>query len=469
MGCVLYHLCTQGPPFYGENLISLGYNIVNKQPKPIPSTYSSTLSSFILSLLNKQPASRPSSNEVVTMLGKIIKPGSSTDMLDSSAHQMRGGDASLLIEELKSNVSKIEKKRINTNKIMLARSNGFGSNQADRLQEAFERKLSKNRIGISSNRDQEQTSTGKNAPLPTIGIEKNDDLNKEEQQDCKNSDQPKLHHPVAEMNLNPKLDKTPVKQNFISSSKKPEVIEMKTIEEVSKETILARERILESNTREDTLHQNIVSHKAIKAFPIASYSNFDSKIKLMEKKLKKQRKLNMSVEPMKKQRPQTAFAGGSKRIQPIFEPPPMQHISPLKIRFAVEKIAPINTMIKETEREEEKLKETSKYSNFTISHPFLNTTSATSTYKQKNGYLENAHKESFASILSSSNTNSKIPPISSEKHRRPYTAIGGSRPGGRKGYRIMTAQPGKIQVEDSNEDYMTSQLACRKFTIDDLL
>jgi len=39
-GCVLYHMAALEPPFNGESLVALGFNIVHKFPKPIPSTYS---------------------------------------------------------------------------------------------------------------------------------------------------------------------------------------------------------------------------------------------------------------------------------------------------------------------------------------------------------------------------------------------------------------------------------------------
>lgn len=37
VGCVAYFMCECDPPFSGSNLISLGYNIVNRSPKPIKS------------------------------------------------------------------------------------------------------------------------------------------------------------------------------------------------------------------------------------------------------------------------------------------------------------------------------------------------------------------------------------------------------------------------------------------------
>ena len=58
LGCVLYHLTNLEPPFIGENLISLGYNIVNKSPKQLNTIYSSRLANFIMKLLEKNPGKR---------------------------------------------------------------------------------------------------------------------------------------------------------------------------------------------------------------------------------------------------------------------------------------------------------------------------------------------------------------------------------------------------------------------------
>ncbi|CAD8184192.1 unnamed protein product [Paramecium pentaurelia] len=41
LGCIVFQLATLEPPFQGENLITLGYSIVNHSPKPLPSQYSS--------------------------------------------------------------------------------------------------------------------------------------------------------------------------------------------------------------------------------------------------------------------------------------------------------------------------------------------------------------------------------------------------------------------------------------------
>lgn len=64
LGCVLHHLVCLEPPFYGENLIMLGYNILHKQPKKPPFIYSEKLSNFIFSLLNKNVLGRPNIKQV---------------------------------------------------------------------------------------------------------------------------------------------------------------------------------------------------------------------------------------------------------------------------------------------------------------------------------------------------------------------------------------------------------------------
>jgi hypothetical protein len=53
------------PPFYGENLISLGYNIVHKNPKNIPAIYSPKLVNFIMKLLDKTASTRPKISEIL--------------------------------------------------------------------------------------------------------------------------------------------------------------------------------------------------------------------------------------------------------------------------------------------------------------------------------------------------------------------------------------------------------------------
>ena len=64
IGCVLYHLGSLEPPFKGDNLISLGYSIVHKNPKPLPTAYSTKLTSFIMKLLEKNAQKRPKISDI---------------------------------------------------------------------------------------------------------------------------------------------------------------------------------------------------------------------------------------------------------------------------------------------------------------------------------------------------------------------------------------------------------------------
>ncbi|CAD8110112.1 unnamed protein product [Paramecium sonneborni] len=67
LGCVVFYMAALEPPFQGENLIALGYSIVNRAPKGLPPQYSTRLSQFIWKLLEKIPALRPSIQEVNTI------------------------------------------------------------------------------------------------------------------------------------------------------------------------------------------------------------------------------------------------------------------------------------------------------------------------------------------------------------------------------------------------------------------
>ncbi len=53
------------PPFYGDNLITLGYNIVHKFPKPLSNSYSPKLISLVMKFLEKNPSTRPKISEVL--------------------------------------------------------------------------------------------------------------------------------------------------------------------------------------------------------------------------------------------------------------------------------------------------------------------------------------------------------------------------------------------------------------------
>ena len=40
LGCVFYYLCVHKPPFYGDNLVSLGNEICQSTPGNLPPIYS---------------------------------------------------------------------------------------------------------------------------------------------------------------------------------------------------------------------------------------------------------------------------------------------------------------------------------------------------------------------------------------------------------------------------------------------
>jgi NIMA (never in mitosis gene a)-related kinase len=62
------------PPFEGQNLIALGYNIVHKYPRRLPDEYSPQLRELIIKFLNKNPRKRPYMSEIMGKFpSKIIK------------------------------------------------------------------------------------------------------------------------------------------------------------------------------------------------------------------------------------------------------------------------------------------------------------------------------------------------------------------------------------------------------------
>jgi serine/threonine protein kinase len=66
-GCVVYNLVMLEPPFTGDNLISLGMNIVNSAPKEFPQRYTNRLSSLVFKALEKIPVIRPSISEIIRL------------------------------------------------------------------------------------------------------------------------------------------------------------------------------------------------------------------------------------------------------------------------------------------------------------------------------------------------------------------------------------------------------------------
>jgi serine/threonine protein kinase len=47
------------PPFFGDNLITLGYNICNGIPEDLPPQYSHRLKALVAKFLKKDPNGRP--------------------------------------------------------------------------------------------------------------------------------------------------------------------------------------------------------------------------------------------------------------------------------------------------------------------------------------------------------------------------------------------------------------------------
>jgi serine/threonine protein kinase len=72
LGCSLYHLASLEPPFGGDNLITLGNNIVKTKHKSISSQYSKELSYIVDRLLNKKPEKRPTSKEAIAMIPRYV-------------------------------------------------------------------------------------------------------------------------------------------------------------------------------------------------------------------------------------------------------------------------------------------------------------------------------------------------------------------------------------------------------------
>lgn len=73
IGCAIYHLAQLEPPFQADNLITLGNNIVNKKPKPLPQGFSTKLISFVDQLLAKKPQDRPTAREATLLIPTFVK------------------------------------------------------------------------------------------------------------------------------------------------------------------------------------------------------------------------------------------------------------------------------------------------------------------------------------------------------------------------------------------------------------
>lgn len=73
VGCVLYAVAALDLPFLGDNIITLGYNIINKSPRALPARYSPKLVTFILKFLDKNSYKRPEIKEVLGEIPLFIK------------------------------------------------------------------------------------------------------------------------------------------------------------------------------------------------------------------------------------------------------------------------------------------------------------------------------------------------------------------------------------------------------------
>ena len=71
----MYQLTSQEPPFSGENLKTLGHNILYSTVSRIPAIYSERLNTFVQSLLRKTPFERPSAPLIVESFDSKFKVG----------------------------------------------------------------------------------------------------------------------------------------------------------------------------------------------------------------------------------------------------------------------------------------------------------------------------------------------------------------------------------------------------------
>mmetsp|Transcript_1174 Transcript_1174/g.2827 ORF Transcript_1174/g.2827 Transcript_1174/m.2827 type:complete len:360 (+) Transcript_1174:291-1370(+) len=90
MGCVMYQICCLEAPFSGDNLLSLGHNIVNSRPKALPNIYSAKLSQLVFRLLEKRPRERPTIAQVMSLIPgaqrvRLEPAPAPQDMNDTSA------------------------------------------------------------------------------------------------------------------------------------------------------------------------------------------------------------------------------------------------------------------------------------------------------------------------------------------------------------------------------------------------
>lgn len=73
LGCVLYTTAQQETPFKGENLVTLGRNIVDQTPKALPRPYSAKLADFVSRLMTKKAEDRPDIGEVLEAIPITVR------------------------------------------------------------------------------------------------------------------------------------------------------------------------------------------------------------------------------------------------------------------------------------------------------------------------------------------------------------------------------------------------------------
>ena len=73
LGCIIYYMAALEAPFLGDNLITLGNNIVQKPTPDIPTKYSNKLSEVINLLLQKESANRPSASEILRVVPQWLR------------------------------------------------------------------------------------------------------------------------------------------------------------------------------------------------------------------------------------------------------------------------------------------------------------------------------------------------------------------------------------------------------------
>ena len=77
LGCLLYQLCAQRPPFEANSITILIRKIMKSPIAPIPYIYSSNLRQLVTSMLNKHPSKRPNINKILNQ-----------DFIRSELHQI---------------------------------------------------------------------------------------------------------------------------------------------------------------------------------------------------------------------------------------------------------------------------------------------------------------------------------------------------------------------------------------------